>query len=99
MGGQHFSSSSQKRVFNKRNNQKNRLDCLDYFTELRLSSLDDAAKDICSGLPQLIKCQKAKGDYTRKENCEEIQKSGRKHPFLLQHCVGCPYLKEDISTK
>ena len=93
MSGQRFSSSCNKRVYTKEKLQKYRDESQAFYSEQRFASMDSNAKEAAA--QELVKCKKAGGGYTRKDVCEETRRAGKRYPFLLQHCEGCPHLEDE----
>ena len=93
MSGQRFSSPSSKRSYTKEKLQKYRDESQAFYSEQRFASMDSNAKE--SVAQELVKCKKAGGGYTRKDVCAETRRAGKRHPFLLQHCEGCPHLEDE----
>ena len=93
MSGQRFSSSCNKRVYTKEKLQKYRDESQAFYSEQRFASMDSSAKEAAA--QELVKCKKAGGGYTRKDVCAETRRAGKRHPFLLQHCEGCPHLEDE----
>ena len=93
MSGQRFSSSCNKRVYTKEKLQKYRDESQAFYSEQRFASMDSNAKEAAA--QELVKCKKAGGGYTRKDVCAETRRAGKRYPFLLQHCEGCPHLADE----
>ena len=93
MSGRRFSSPGNKRVYTKEKLQKYREESQAFYSEQLFASMDVNARDSLS--QELVKCKKAGGGYTRKDVCAETRKAGKRHPFLLQHCEGCPHLEDE----
>ena len=93
MSGQRFSSSCNKRVYTKEKLQKYRDESQAFYSEQRFASMDSNAKEAAA--QELVKCKKAGGGYTRKDVCAETRRAGKRYPFLLQHCEGCPHLEDE----
>ena len=62
-------------------------------SETHLSKMDNAAKDVVA--PDLVRCKKAGNRLVRKQYCQEVLEAGKRHPFLLNPCKGCPKLEEE----
>ena len=92
MSGQRFSSSTSKRSYTKEKLQKYRDESQAFYSEQRFASMDSNAKESVD--QELVKCKKAGGGYARKDVCAETRRAGKRHPFLLQHCEGCPHLED-----
>ena len=92
MSGQKFSDSGSKRRYSKEKLQKYREETQAFYSEQRMAAMDSGAKK--SLQPDVVKCKKAGSGYTRKDVCAETRRAGKRHPFLLQHCEGCPHLED-----